>query len=142
MSGWDFTAEPADVWRSRALCRPGVHDDPELFFPPGRDGASYRQMQKAKAFCGPCPVKAPCLRWALATGCDGVWGGTSLSEREEIKRGRKPIPSGDKCANGHPRELNVRVDRAGSPYCVGCRKDQARKSQEALRRRREAVPSQ
>lgn len=139
---WGMTSDPAGDWREKARCRPEVHDDPELFFPPGRDGASYRQVQKAKEFCVPCPVRTACLRWALTRGCDGVWGGTSQSEREQIARGHKPIPAGDKCPNGHPRELNARVDRAGSPYCVACRKDQARKSQEALRRRREAVMSQ
>jgi predicted RecB family nuclease len=31
--------------------------------------------------CRTCPVCAPCLRWALASGDAGIWGGTTEDER-------------------------------------------------------------
>jgi len=76
-------------WRDDAACR-GL--DPELFFPVGTAGPALLQIGRAKQVCAGCPVRAPCLDWALATGQDaGVWGGTSEDERRALRRARPMI---------------------------------------------------
>ena len=70
-------------WRHFAECR---EEDPELFFPVGTSGPALQQIAEAKAVCHRCPVSAECLRWALATGQVGIWGGLSEDERRALKR--------------------------------------------------------
>ncbi|MFE1440244.1 WhiB family transcriptional regulator [Streptomyces sp. NPDC058739] len=75
-----------DDWQDRAGCR---HEDPDLFFPIGTSGPALLQTRQAKAVCGRCPVREPCLRFALRTAQgSGVWGGTSENERRLLRRGR------------------------------------------------------
>ncbi len=69
-------------WRNRAACR-GV--DPDIFYP-----ASDEEAEAAKAVCGQCPVRQPCLEYALANReRDGVWGGATERERRRILRQRR-----------------------------------------------------
>jgi hydroxymethylbilane synthase len=70
-------------WRDHAACR-GM--DPELFFPIGTSSASLLQIDEAKQICRTCPVRRPCLRWALENGDAGVWGGTSEDERRNYRQ--------------------------------------------------------
>ncbi|MEV5319913.1 WhiB family transcriptional regulator [Streptomyces sp. NPDC052687] len=71
-------------WRERAECR---NEDPDLFFPIGTSGPALMQTEQAKAVCRRCPVREPCLQWALDTDQSiGVWGGTSETERRTLKR--------------------------------------------------------
>lgn len=72
-------AEGTD-WRDHAACRDA---DPELFFPLGTSDATLLQIDAAKQICRTCPVREPCLQWALNTGDDGVWGGTTEAERRK-----------------------------------------------------------
>jgi WhiB family redox-sensing transcriptional regulator len=59
--------------------------DPALFFP--SDGIG---VQSAQRICSECPVKGPCLEYALDNRVDhGVWGGTSERERRRILRRRR-----------------------------------------------------
>ena len=74
------------TWHSRAAC---VGADPELFFPIGDTGPGMLQIAAAKQVCARCPVRQPCLEWALETSQNaGVWGGLSESERHALKRRR------------------------------------------------------
>jgi WhiB family transcriptional regulator, redox-sensing transcriptional regulator len=75
-------AEGTD-WRERAACRDA---DPELFFPLGTTDANLLQIDAAKRICRTCPVREPCLRWALDSGDAGVWGGTTEQERHSRHR--------------------------------------------------------
>jgi WhiB family transcriptional regulator, redox-sensing transcriptional regulator len=69
-------------WRQRAGCR-GV--DPDVFYP-----ASDEEAEAAKAICGACPVKQPCLEYALGQReRDGVWGGATERERRRMIRQRR-----------------------------------------------------
>lgn len=69
-------------WRAHAACR---HEDPELFFPPGRDDAAGEQIAAAKAVCARCPVAEECLAFALKHRIrDGIWGGLSDQERRHL----------------------------------------------------------
>ena len=58
---------------------------PSTFFP--SDGVG---VDAARKICEGCPVKAPCLEYALHNRIDhGVWGGTSERERRRILRQRR-----------------------------------------------------
>jgi WhiB family redox-sensing transcriptional regulator len=71
--------------------------DPDFFFPvddPLDDTGDssklkiYSDEHLAKAICDGCPLKLPCALYALQTGPQGIWGGTTESERLAIRRGR------------------------------------------------------
>jgi WhiB family transcriptional regulator, redox-sensing transcriptional regulator len=69
-------------WVSEGKCR---DMDSAIFFP--SDGIG---VQIARRICEDCPVKSPCLEYALADRVDhGVWGGTSERERRRILRSRR-----------------------------------------------------
>ncbi|HUP85284.1 MAG TPA: WhiB family transcriptional regulator [Acidimicrobiales bacterium] len=69
-------------WRQLAACR-GV--EPDTFYP-----ASDEEAEAAKAVCGGCPVRQPCLEYALSSReRDGVWGGATEKERRRILRQRR-----------------------------------------------------
>ena len=66
----------------RPLC---AETDPDRWFPEkGGD-----QGRSAKAVCARCPVKDPCLIFALNNDEQfGVWGGMSQQERRRLGRRR------------------------------------------------------
>ena len=69
-------------WMDRGNCR---DEPPARFFP--SDGVG---VEVAKQLCADCPVKAPCLEYALRNRIDhGVWGGTSERERRRILTQRR-----------------------------------------------------
>jgi len=73
------------MWQLRAQCRgPQAH----LFFPPTnfekKDEKESRERE-AKAICATCPVKEPCLKYAIRIRePHGVWGGRNEAERKQI----------------------------------------------------------
>lgn len=74
--------EAALMWMSFGLCR-GY--DPEFFFPHDAHGTALAQR-----VCDECPVKEPCLAYALRNNLDhGVWGGTSERERKRLRGKRQ-----------------------------------------------------
>jgi len=69
-------------WRLKGACR-GL--DPAIFYPVSEDDAV-----EAKAVCNNCPVREPCLEWALGNReHDGVWGGATERERRRMIRQRR-----------------------------------------------------
>ncbi len=65
-------------WRARGLC---LHADPESFFP-----SPTEDPGPALAVCTRCPVRGACLAAALDAGdSDGVWGGTTVEERRQMR---------------------------------------------------------
>ena len=69
-------------WRLKGACR-GL--DPAVFYP-----VSEEDADEAKAVCANCPVREPCLEWALANReHDGVWGGATERERRRMIRQRR-----------------------------------------------------
>ena len=69
-------------WMGAGNCR---ERPPALFFP--SDGVG---VEVARRICADCPVKSPCLEYALRNRIDhGVWGGTSERERRRIARQRR-----------------------------------------------------
>jgi WhiB family redox-sensing transcriptional regulator len=74
-----------ELWQDRAACR-GPHTS--LFFPPShferKDDKESRESQ-AKAICSSCPVKKPCLQYALRIHePHGIWGGFNEIERRNL----------------------------------------------------------
>ncbi len=74
-------------WMARGNCR---DQPPSRFFP--SDGVG---VELARRICSSCPVKEPCLEYALDQRVDhGVWGGASERERRRIlKRRRDAAPA-------------------------------------------------
>lgn len=69
-------------WRKHAACRGAA---PEIFYP-----ASDEEAGQAKAMCGICPVRQPCLEHALTSReREGVWGGATERERRRMIRQRR-----------------------------------------------------
>ncbi|GAC1354506.1 MAG: WhiB family transcriptional regulator [Acidimicrobiales bacterium] len=63
---------------------------PATFFP--SDGVG---VDSARKICEDCPMKTPCLEYALVNRIDhGVWGGTSERERRRILRSRRLTAAG------------------------------------------------
>lgn len=70
-------------WMDEGACKGRT----DLFFQ--GEGANDKLAQ-AKRICASCPVSAECLAYALQHNeRDGVWGGTSVEERERIRRQRR-----------------------------------------------------
>jgi WhiB family redox-sensing transcriptional regulator len=57
-------------WQAQAACRHSTLD-----FTPEHEGP---EVEAARAVCATCPVKRPCLAYALDTRSCGVWGGEYL----------------------------------------------------------------
>ena len=69
-------------WMGRGNCR---DEPPARFFP--SDGVG---VDLARQICATCPVKSPCLEYALRNRIDhGVWGGASERERRRILAQRR-----------------------------------------------------
>lgn len=69
-------------WMAKGRC---TSIPPSMFFP--SDGSG---VEVARRICADCPVKAPCLEYALEHRIDhGVWGGTSERERRRILKRRR-----------------------------------------------------
>jgi WhiB family redox-sensing transcriptional regulator len=79
----DLTTVDTD-WMNEGKCR---DLPPETFFP--SDGVG---VEVARRICADCPVKAPCLEYALYNRIEhGVWGGASERERRRIARQRRGL---------------------------------------------------
>ncbi len=57
---------------------------PDAFFPDhGENGLVH---QWAKKSCFECPIRSQCLDYALQANEMGIWGGTTLVERAEMRK--------------------------------------------------------
>ena len=80
-------------WMVQGRCR---ELPPEVFFP--SDGVG---VEVARRYCAECPVKAPCLEYALENHIEhGVWGGCSERERRRIARSRRGLATPHYCFAG------------------------------------------
>jgi WhiB family redox-sensing transcriptional regulator len=71
------------AWRQQARCR-GV--DPATFYPVSDEDEAVG----AKEICAECPVREPCLEYALTVReKHGVWGGRTERERRRLIRQRR-----------------------------------------------------
>jgi WhiB family redox-sensing transcriptional regulator len=73
------------LWQDRAACK---GPQAAIFFPPShveRKDEREAREQRAKAICGECPVRQPCLDYALdIREQHGIWGGLNEVERKQL----------------------------------------------------------
>ena len=68
-----------EAWRDDAACR---GEATSVFFPDASQPAA-----PALAICRNCPVRAPCLAYAIENHIvHGVWGGASVRRRRALQR--------------------------------------------------------
>lgn len=85
-----------DLLVDRGLCRT---QDPTRFFPVDetaftntgsrQPNRTDRRWDDARAICHQCPVRIPCLAYAVnnpGAAIAGVWGGRDLPERQTIRK--------------------------------------------------------
>lgn len=72
---------------------------PDLFFEPA-------SVADAKAVCADCPIRLQCLEFAIKHNEDGVWGGTTQAERQDIRKALKREVV--KKAYNYPTRINKR----------------------------------
>ncbi|MEO6987114.1 MAG: WhiB family transcriptional regulator [Aquihabitans sp.] len=72
-------------WQLRAACR---GPQSAVFFPPGtfeRKEDKIGRELRAKDICRTCPVRRPCLDYALQIRePHGIWGGLNENERKAL----------------------------------------------------------
>lgn len=62
-----------------------------IFFP---EGSGYtEEHRQAQALCTGCPFLDPCGEYALSWKVDGIWAGTTETERKKIRRKRGIVPT-------------------------------------------------
>lgn len=77
------------TWQESAAC---AQHDAELWHVEGKDADSIYTRKAAVRICGDCPVRTPCLTYAMkfeAQGADhryGIWGGMTATQRENLAR--------------------------------------------------------
>ncbi len=64
-------------WILKSICSP---DQTALFF-----SVIEEEIQEARRFCEPCPVKEECFQYAIDHNEEGVWGGTSEKQRRRLR---------------------------------------------------------
>jgi WhiB family redox-sensing transcriptional regulator len=79
------TLRTDELWQAKAACR-GPHAS--VFFPPShlerKDDKAVRE-ERAKAICARCPVRQPCLDYAMRIRePHGIWGGLNELERKQL----------------------------------------------------------
>lgn len=73
-----MTEEP---WQEQAACK----GKPLAWFFPTAEGETGAQ---AREVCASCPVRAECLADHLWED-HGIWGGTSVDERDKLRKGQR-----------------------------------------------------
>ncbi len=79
---------PDPFWAASGACR--RHPDPDLWFA----DADSKPGRQAIAICSTCPVRVPCLGYALSVpGLDGIWAATTPNKRTRLRNDTpKPVP--------------------------------------------------
>ncbi len=74
-----------DLWQVKASCR---GPQAAIFFPPShfeRKDEKEARENRAKDICSSCPVRKPCLAYALGIKePHGIWGGLNEAERKRV----------------------------------------------------------
>jgi WhiB family transcriptional regulator, redox-sensing transcriptional regulator len=74
-----------DAWQARAACR---GPQSSVFFPPShfeRKDEKEAREARAKTICSTCPVRKPCLDYAIRIRePHGIWGGLNETERKQL----------------------------------------------------------
>ena len=74
-----------ELWQAKASCR---GPQAAIFFPPShfeRKDEKEARENRAKDICATCPVRKPCLDYALGIKePHGIWGGLNEAERKRV----------------------------------------------------------
>jgi WhiB family redox-sensing transcriptional regulator len=74
-----------ELWQLKAACR---GPQAAVFFPPSyfeRKDEKLEREARAKAICGQCAVREPCLEFAVSIRePHGIWGGLNELERKAL----------------------------------------------------------
>ena len=74
-----------ELWQIKASCR---GPQAAVFFPPTsfeRKDEKEEREARAKAICAQCPVRKPCLEYAVRIRePHGIWGGLNELERKQL----------------------------------------------------------
>jgi WhiB family redox-sensing transcriptional regulator len=84
----DIAPLPDDLdwsWRSNARCALPEYTSDTFFAKRGHNDTTIQ----AKQICAGCPVVEPCLDFAMRTNAEGVWGGTTETERRQLRKARR-----------------------------------------------------
>ncbi|MFN2606401.1 MAG: WhiB family transcriptional regulator [Acidimicrobiales bacterium] len=77
------------LWQEKASCR---GPQARVFFPPShleRKEEREARETRAKAICADCPVRRPCLDYAIEIRePHGIWGGLNEVERKALMASR------------------------------------------------------
>ena len=77
-----------DLWQVKAACR---GPQASVFFPPShfeRKDEKETRESRAKSICATCPVRQPCLDYAIRIRePHGIWGGLNEVERRQLLAG-------------------------------------------------------
>lgn len=72
-----------ELWQERAACK---GPQAAVFFPPSqveRKDEREARERRAKVICASCPVRRPCLDYAIRIRePHGIWGGLNETERK------------------------------------------------------------
>lgn len=78
-----MSVQVEELWQVRASCR---GPQSAIFFPPShfeRKEDKEARERRAKGICQSCPVRKPCLDYALGIKePHGIWGGLNETERK------------------------------------------------------------
>ena len=76
----------SEAWQVKAACRGPQASS--VFFPPAsveRKDQKEEREERAKVICATCPVRRPCLDYALQIRePHGIWGGLNEVERRQL----------------------------------------------------------
>jgi WhiB family redox-sensing transcriptional regulator len=75
-----FQIPKEEDWRQQSAC---AKVDPNIFFPLKITSTSVKQ---ALVYCKTCPVRIECAQTAVIYDYDGIWGGTTLAQRNYFMR--------------------------------------------------------
>lgn len=81
-------------WADQGKCYGDPEKDHVFFYPQvkgsRKPGGRVDEVEAQRAlYCSDCPVRIKCLEHALENREQGVWGGTTEDEREQIRRSRE-----------------------------------------------------
>lgn len=124
-------------WRIRAACRTA---DPDLWFPDkGDHGDEAKRVCNGTDTTNPCPVREPCLDYALRHKIvHGIWGGLNYRDRYRLTPGNGR-PAAALCPQGHALTAdntvrNGRDENGDQAYrCRRCHRERRIRIREAQR---------